>query len=89
MWLKEPKEKTDNKASKVFARPLSISHFITDVLFLCFVLYFMHLPSTQKFFTSFICRLIEKIPTVMLILLGSQWIECSVIIPPMQMPQTD
>lgn len=36
-----------------------------------FVLHSMHLPSTQKFFTSLICRLIEVIPTVMLILLGS------------------
>lgn len=36
MSLKEPKEKKDHKASKVFARLPSISHFITDFLFLCF-----------------------------------------------------
>lgn len=36
MSLKKPKEKTGNNASKVFARLLSISHFITDFLLSCF-----------------------------------------------------
>lgn len=86
---KEKKKKKDHKASKVFTRLLSISHFITHFLFLCFCSSFHAFTFNTKVFYQFHLQIDRDNTNCHAHPLRFMWIECSIIISPMQMPQTE